>query len=127
MKDTIMKHTAYNSENIFAKIIRKEIPCKLIQENETALAFFDIAPKAKVHALVIPKGPYINAHDFHLKASVNEIAEFYAFLSQTIQHLQLQDSGYRLISNAGDNGRQEVPHYHVHILGGELLKSSLNG
>lgn len=113
---------AYDSTNIFARILRQEIPCQKVYEDEVVLAFHDIHPKAPVHILVIPKGEYINFHDFHEKASASFVAHFYQKISEIIESQQLNErGGYRLISNCGPHGGQEVPHYHVHILGGKLL------
>ena len=111
----------YDSSNIFARILRGEIPCKKIVENPYFLAFHDIAPRAPVHALVIPKGPFIDAHDFNQKASNDEIVGFYKGVSEVIDMLGVYDTGFRQISNCGINGGQEVQHYHVHILGGREL------
>lgn len=110
----------YDQNNIFAKILRGEIPCKPISENAFYLAFHDIQPKAPVHVLVIPKGNYINAQDFHSTASPEEITGFYKGLAVVTESLNLKE-GFRLISNCGLNGGQEVPHYHMHLLGGQQL------
>lgn len=118
-------NTHYDTSNIFAKIIRKEIPCQLVLENEFAMAFYDIAPKALIHVLLIPKGNFINAHHFHDNASLEEISGFYRLQSSIVEHLGLNEKGYRLISNTGSHGRQEVLHYHLHILGGEPLSCML--
>lgn len=115
----------YDSDNVFAKIINKQIPCKMIYEDDVALCFYDIAPKSKIHALVIPKGPYSNMHHFHENATKEEIYGFYAAIHQVINLLEIAKDGYRLISNTGKYGFQEVPHYHVHILAGEPLRPSL--
>lgn len=119
--------TTYDENNIFAKILRTEIPCQKISENEYALAFYDIQPQAKKHILVIPKGAYISSQDFYLKASDAEIKGFHACIAMVTEaeNLNILDNqkGYRLLSNAGHDGGQEVPHFHVHILGGEKLGS----
>lgn len=112
---------AYDSNNIFAKILRGEIPCKKIYEDEYALAFHDISPKAPVHALVIPKGSYVSHADFSEKASDAEIVGFERAVGKVARDVKLAASGYRIIANAGANAHQEVPHYHVHILGGRAL------
>ncbi len=112
---------SYDPNNIFAKILRGEIPCKKLYEDEFALAFPDIAPKAPMHILVIPKGPYIHHHDFAQRASVEEIASFERAVSKVAQMVGATEGGYRLISNCGVNAHQEVPHYHVHVLGGKAL------
>ncbi len=111
----------YDSQNIFAKILRREIPCTPIFENDHVLAFADIHPKAPVHILIIPKGAYINAHDFYAQASADEIVEFHKAIAVIIEKHDLQKTGFRLIANTGVNGGQEVPHYHVHLLGGKYL------
>jgi diadenosine tetraphosphate (Ap4A) HIT family hydrolase len=111
----------YDQNNIFAKILRSEIPCKKIAENQYFLSFHDIAPKAPVHALAIPSGHYKNAHDFTARASAKEIIGFWMGVNTTIDALHLAQNGYRLIANTGTNGRQDVPHFHIHILGGQDL------
>ncbi len=108
----------YDQNNIFAKILRGEIPAKKVYEDEYALAFHDISAKASVHVLVIPKGPYISFSDFVEKA--DDVTGFYKAVEETIKLLDLKQ-GFRLISNSGINGGQEVPHFHIHILGGEKL------
>jgi diadenosine tetraphosphate (Ap4A) HIT family hydrolase len=112
---------AYDPNNIFAKILRGEIPCDKIYEDDHVLAFRDIRPQAKVHALVIPKGAYVSAQDFTEKASDAEIVAFDRAIGKVARKLGVQDSGYRLIANTGGHGHQEVPHYHVHILGGQAM------
>lgn len=116
-----MTSKIYDPQNIFAKILRGEIPNKTIFENEFALAFYDIYPKAAVHALVIPKGAYIDMVDFGARATPTEITAFYQVVSHVAGLLNIDQSGCRMISNVGNNGGQEVPHFHVHILGGERL------
>lgn len=112
---------AYDTNNIFARILRGEIPCKKIFENDHVLAFHDIRPQAAVHALVIPKGAYTDMDDFSDRASPDEIAAFLRGVGQVARDLGLASGGYRVISNCGLNGGQEVPHLHMHILGGERL------
>jgi histidine triad (HIT) family protein len=111
----------YNPQNIFAKILRGEIPSKPIFQNEYAFAFHDLYPKAPIHALVIPKGEYTDMIDFGTRASAVEIAEFYKAVSHVTTMLKVDQSGCRIIANTGDDGGQEVPHFHVHILGGHKL------
>jgi len=111
----------YDPDNIFAKILRGEIPTKKVYEDDYALAFHDIAPKAPVHILVIPKGPYVSHTDFVASADAEEIAGFYRAVAEAAKAGDVVGSGYRLISNCGVNAHQEVPHYHVHILGGRAL------
>ena len=117
---------SYDPQNIFAKILRGEIPCTKVYENGSALAFKDIHPQAPTHILVIPKGPYVNYADFINSASNQEITEFHKAIAQVITETGLMIDGYRLISNTGPNGHQEVPHYHVHILGGADLGPMLS-
>lgn len=112
---------AYDNQNIFARILRGEVPCKKISEDEYHLAFHDVFPKAPIHGLVIPKGPYRDAQDFHQRANIEEIAGFYKGAAKAVEALDLREGGFRIISNAGVNGGQEVPHYHIHILGGRKL------
>ena len=112
---------AYDKQNIFAKILRGEIPCKKVCEDEYSLAFLDINPQAPVHILVIPKGEYISLQEFTTKASDPEIASFMRIVSQVARDFHIVNSGYRILSNNGDNANQEVPHFHVHVLGGKNL------
>jgi histidine triad (HIT) family protein len=111
----------YNKENLFAKILRNEIPCEKKYENEHAIAFNDKFPKANIHILVIPKGEYIDFYDFTSNASNNEIIKFYSLMKKIICDKNIDKSGYRIVSNAGVDGRQEIAHFHMHILGGETL------
>ncbi len=112
---------SYDPNNIFAKILRGEIPCKKVYEDEFALAFNDINPKAPTHVLVIPKGPYVAYDDFITSANAEEIAGFARAVSKVAQSSGVAQTGYRLISNCGVNAHQEVSHYHVHVLGGKAL------
>jgi diadenosine tetraphosphate (Ap4A) HIT family hydrolase len=112
---------AYDDSNIFARILRGELPCKRILENEHALAFHDINPLAPAHALVIPKGAYVSMVDFGAKASSEEIAGFVRAVAETAQKLGIADSGYRLLANSGPDAHQEVEHFHVHLVGGRPL------
>ena len=113
----------YDKNNIFAKILRGEIPCKKIYEDEFVLAFHDINPQRKVHALVIPKGDYVNLDDFSSKASEKEIVGLIKGISKVAKTIGISDEveggGYRSLVNVGENGGQEVPHLHFHIFGGE--------
>lgn len=111
----------YDKNNIFARILRKELPAKVVYEDDYALAFHDINPKAPVHVLVIPKGEYISFFDFSEKASADFIHGFTKAIHLVLQSLNLQKEGFRLLSNDGIYGGQEVPHYHVHIFGGRPL------
>jgi histidine triad (HIT) family protein len=112
---------AYDSSNIFARILRGEIPAKKIYEDSHALAFHDINPQAKVHALVIPKGAYVSWADFSARASDAEIAGFVRAVGKVAEQLGVEDSGYRILANHGPDSHQEVPHLHVHIFGGQRL------
>ncbi|MGB4057121.1 MAG: histidine triad nucleotide-binding protein [Alphaproteobacteria bacterium] len=117
--------TRYDKNNIFAKILRGEIPCKRVYEDNYALAFHDIKPQAPIHILVIPKGQYVAFDDFSLKASVEEIRGFYLAVAKVAAGQGLTEDGYRIISNAGVDGGQEVPHFHVHLVGGRKLGAML--
>ena len=110
---------AYDDQNIFARILRGEIPCDKVLENDHTLAFNDIAPARPVHVLVIPKGAYVSSDDFTAKASDAEIADFWRTVGEVARMKGVEKSGYRLIANTGANGHQDVPHLHLHIVGGE--------
>jgi len=111
----------YDSNNIFAKILRGEIPCKKVYEDKYVLAFYDINPQVKIHVLVIPKGPFIDLVDFVKKASNEEIQGFFKGITKTAEILNILDSGFRYLGNNGKNAGQEVPHLHFHLFGGEKL------
>jgi len=111
----------YDDQNIFAKILRGEIPSKRVFENEFALAFHDINPQAPHHILVIPKGPYVSWDDFSARASEAEIAGFVRAVGQVARDAGFVEPGYRLLANIGQDGHQEVPHLHVHIFAGQPL------
>lgn len=111
----------YDEQNIFAKILRGEIPNKTVYEDEWALAFHDIAPQAPVHILVIPKGAYVGWDDFSARASDEEIAGFVRAVGHVAREQGLVEAGYRLLVNLGRQGGQEVPHLHVHLFGGKPL------
>jgi len=115
----------YDDQNIFAKIIRGEIPCDKVFENDHVLAFNDISPQAKIHVLVIPKGAYIDIKDFNKNASDEEILGFNRAVAEIIEQLDVAQ-GFRSIANSGDHGGQEVPHYHLHLLGGQPLAAMLS-
>lgn len=108
---------SYDENNIFAKIIRGEIPCDKVYEDDHCIAFNDISPRAPVHVLVIPKGAYVNLDDFHEKASDQEIAALMRAVGTVARMTGVSESGYRFISNNGVDARQEVPHLHIHVLG----------
>lgn len=115
----------YDEQNVFARILRGEIPCQKVLETEHALAFHDISPKARVHVLVIPKGPYVNADHFGAEASEAEIVGFARAVARVAFETGIAEaaggSGYRVITNSGPHGGQEVAHFHVHVVGGEPL------
>lgn len=113
--------TTYDDDNIFAKILRAEIPCDKVYEDDYVLAFNDIAPQAPVHILVIPKGKYVSIVDFGTKASAEEVSGFFAAASKIAQEKGLESEGFRSIANTGQNGGQEVPHFHLHLLGGKRI------
>ena len=112
----------YDPNNIFAKILRGEIPNRTVYEDAFALAFHDINPQAPVHVLVIPKGAYVSWDDFTLKAGDAEIAGFTRAVGAVTRQLELDQPGYRLMVNMGGHGHQEVPHLHVHIFGGRQFR-----
>lgn len=115
----------YDDQNVFAKILRGEIPNKTFAETEHSLAFEDISPAAPIHVLVIPKGAYVNADHFNNEASEAEIVDFTRLIGRIAKETGaapgLGGEGYRLICNSGQNGVQEVPHYHLHLIGGRPL------
>lgn len=112
---------AYDPNNIFAKILRGEIPCKKAYEDEHVLAFHDINPQAPVHVLVIPKGAYVSWDDFHDKAPQAEQAALMRAVGHVARLAGAGASGYRVIANTGQDGHQEVPHFHLHVIGGKRL------
>jgi diadenosine tetraphosphate (Ap4A) HIT family hydrolase len=112
---------AYDDTNIFARILRGEVPAKRVYEDDHALAFHDIAAQAPVHILVIPKGPYVSWDDFSAKASDAEIAGFVRAVGSVARAQGLVAPGYRLLANTGRDSGQEVPHLHVHVFGGRGL------
>ena len=111
----------YDDGNIFARILRGELPCRKVFEDDHVLAFHDINPLAPTHILVIPKGPYVSWDDFSLKASDAEIAALARATGRIAREAGLVEDGYRLLANTGSNGGQEVPHLHVHIFAGRPL------
>jgi diadenosine tetraphosphate (Ap4A) HIT family hydrolase len=112
----------YDDGNIFARILRDEIPSNRVYEDEFAIAFHDIHPQAPVHLLVIPRGPYVSWDDFAAKASDAEIAGFVRAVGEVARAAGLVEPGYRLLANTGRHGHQEVPHLHVHILAGRQFR-----
>jgi histidine triad (HIT) family protein len=114
----------YDDNNIFAKILRKEIPCKKIYEDEFVLSFYDINPQKKIHALVIPKGKYIDLDDFTTKASASEIVGLLKGINTVAKKLGIsvdKGKGYRALTNINEHGGQEVAHLHFHLFGGEKV------
>lgn len=112
---------SYDDQNIFAKILRGEIPCRKVYEDDWALAFHDINPQAPLHVLVIPKGAYVSWDDFSAKAPAEEIAGFIRAVGTVAREAGLVEPGYRLLANIGQHGHQEVPHLHVHVFAGRPL------
>lgn len=115
----------YDPDNIFARILRDEIPSKRVYEDDHAIAFHDINPQAPTHILVIPRGPYVSWDDFSARASEAEIAGFVRAVGEVARQQGLVEPGYRLLANVGIHGHQEVPHLHVHIFGGRQMGAML--
>lgn len=113
--------STYDENNIFARILRGEIPSRKIYEDELVLAIHDAFPQAPVHALVLPKGAYVSMTDFSEKASQAEFSAMFAAVGKVVSALGLAEDGYRVIANTGSHGGQEVPHLHLHIIGGQKL------
>ncbi len=111
----------YDDSNVFARILRGEIPSRRVFEDEFALAFHDIAPQAPIHVLVIPKGRFVSLADFSARGSAGEIAGFWRAVGVVARDLELESAGYRVLTNMGEHAGQEVPHFHVHIFGGRPL------
>ena len=111
----------YDENNIFAKILRKEIPCDKVHEDEFSLFFNDINPQAKIHVLGIPKFPCTTFSDFLKNVDNENITSFFKSVQLVINNLNIENKGYRLITNSGEDGGQEVPHFHIHILAGEKI------
>jgi histidine triad (HIT) family protein len=112
---------AYDPNNIFARILRGEIPSRKVYEDEHVLAFHDINPQTPTHVLVIPKGPYVSFDDFSAEASEAELIGFFRAVGKVARELGIAEPGYRLLANIGYNGHQEVPHFHIHLFGGRRL------
>jgi diadenosine tetraphosphate (Ap4A) HIT family hydrolase len=112
---------AYDSNNIFARVLRGEIPCSKVYEDDHVLAFNDINPQTPTHILVIPKGAYVSLDDFSAKASETEIAAFVRAAGKIARDAGVADSGYRVLANTGRDAHQEVPHFHLHIFAGKDL------
>ena len=118
---------AYDDNNIFAKILRGDIPANKVYEDEWAVAFHDISAKAPVHVLVIPKGKYVSIAEFGEKASAAEITGFFRAVSRVADALGIVSEGFRTIANTGLNGGQEVLHFHIHLLGGKNIGPMVSG
>ena len=115
----------YDRNNVFARILRGEIPCKKVYEDEHVLAFHDISPQTPTHVLVIPKGEYVSFDDFAAKASTDEIAALVRTLGNIAREQGVAETGYRILANTGPAAHQEVPHFHVHLFGGRDLGGML--
>jgi diadenosine tetraphosphate (Ap4A) HIT family hydrolase len=111
----------YDTSNVFARILRGEIPHRKVYEDEHALAFHDISPRAPVHVLVIPKTPHVSLADFAANAPAETIAGFFRAVARVAKDLGLEEPGYRILANMGAHAHQEVPHLHIHIFGGRPL------
>jgi len=118
---------SYDDGNVFAKILRGEIPSRRIFEDEWAVAFHDIAPQAATHVLVIPRGAYVSLADFAAEAPPEAVAGFFRAVAVVAKQLGLEEPGYRILANMGRHAGQEVPHFHVHIFGGHPLGPMLAG
>lgn len=116
---------AYDQSNVFARILRGELPCRKVFENEHALAFHDVNPQMPVHVLVIPKGPYVTLNDMADQAGPEALAGFLQAVAETARLVGVEQSGYRLIVNNGADANQEVPHLHMHIFGGRPIRGRM--
>jgi diadenosine tetraphosphate (Ap4A) HIT family hydrolase len=116
---------AYDQQNIFAKILRGEIPCAKVYEDDYVLAFDDIAPQAPVHTLVIPKGPYQSINEISAEGKTEELAALLKALGTVAEIKGVKETGYRVITNTGSDAAQDVPHLHFHILGGRRLVGAI--
>jgi histidine triad (HIT) family protein len=116
---------AYDRDNIFARILRGEIPCTKVYEDEHVLAFRDIEPQAPRHVVLIPKGEYVSADDFSAKASDAELVAFMRAIAKIAKSEGISEGGYRILSNHGKAAHQQVPHFHLHLFGGRDLGARL--
>jgi diadenosine tetraphosphate (Ap4A) HIT family hydrolase len=116
---------AYDPQNIFARILRGELPCQKVYEDAFALAFHDIHPQAPIHVLIIPKGPYISLSDFCLDAPAELITGFFRAVGAVARQLGIEEPGYRALANHGPDSGQEVPHLHIHLFAGKRLGAML--
>ena len=112
---------SYDSSNIFAKILRGEIPCSKVYEDEKVLAFNDINPKGPIHVLVVPKQSFVSLVDFCEQAPAEDVSSFFRKVTELSHELGLNDQGFRMVANVGPDSGQEVPHFHVHLIGGKRL------
>ena len=112
---------AYDDQNVFARLLRGEMPSRRVYEDEWAVAFHDITPRAPVHVLVIPRGRYVSLADFTEHGSAEEVAGFFRAVGRVARELGLEQPGYRVLANVGEHGGQEVAHLHVHLFGGRSL------
>jgi histidine triad (HIT) family protein len=112
---------AYDRDNVFARVLRGEIPCSKVYEDAHVLAFHDISPLTPTHILVIPKGEYVSLDDFSANASADELAAMLRAVGHIAREQGLAETGYRIIANTGGDGHQEVPHFHMHLFGGRDL------
>lgn len=117
----------YDKNNIFAKILKGEISCDKVYEDEEVMAFYDKYPNAKVHVLVVPKGEYVSFVDFANKAGAEKVGAFFEKVAKVAELLGLEEKGYRISSNIGHDGGQVIYHFHVHIMGGERLGAKMPG
>lgn len=116
----------YDNNNVFARILNNELPCKRVYEDEHILAIEDISPAAPVHVLILPKSKHISFDDFVTECSPEEVKRFFGTIPKIAKELGIQESGYRLIMNHGENASQTVPHFHVHLVGGAFLGGVLH-
>ena len=116
---------AYDDSNVFQRILKGELPCNKVYEDEHARAFHDINPLMPVHVLVIPKGHYVSLEDFSAQASAEELAGFMRAVGETARIMGVDESGYRIVGNTGAHANQEVPHFHVHIFGGRQIRGRM--
>lgn len=121
-----MNSRNYDDSNIFAKIIKGDLKAEIVYENDNVICFKDIFPKAPVHILIIPKNKYIDLNDFSSNSNTEEKISIFQAFSKIVKKFNLEKSGYRLISNSGKDGRQEVPHLHFHMLGGKDIGKMLS-
>ena len=111
----------YNKNNVFAKILRKELSCEVIYQDDKVLFFYDMYPQAKIHILGIPKLDVVDFADFIIRADNVLVSHFFSMTHKVIEQVGLTQGGFKIITNSGENGGQEVPHFHIHILGGEKI------